>query len=101
MVPVYVPATAAAGTDTITVGFQLTIVFPVPAVSVKAVRETLSACAFAEVAWPGVVVAVPVTEVAVPDQYDTAEVGMVSAGEWPPVVNVVLETVAVQVALVL
>ncbi len=45
-VPVYVPATAAAGTLTISVGFQVAELFPTIVAAPYAVRETLNACAF-------------------------------------------------------
>jgi hypothetical protein len=45
-VPLYVPATAAAGTFTVNVGFHDTELFPTIVAAEYAVRDALRACAF-------------------------------------------------------
>ena len=69
MVPVYVPATAAAGIATLSPGFQEPLVMcPFPALELKAVMGVQSGCAAAAVDWPGASVAVPLEAVEGPDQ---------------------------------
>jgi hypothetical protein len=50
IVPLYVPATAAAGTFTVSVGFHVAELFPTIAAAEYAVREALRAWAFPDVA---------------------------------------------------
>ena len=57
--PLYVPATAAAGMVTITVGFHDAELFPTSALAEKAVCELESTTAFADAACPGVNVPTP------------------------------------------
>jgi hypothetical protein len=75
------------------------VLSPVPFVWVYAVRPTLIIWASAAVGWPEVKVPAPVVKVAIPDQYETLALEMVSAGLLAPVTKSVATTVAVQIAV--
>lgn len=93
MVPVYVPATAAAGMVITIVGFHAVLIVVTRPLDEKAVCGVVRLSAFSAVAWPGTGVCRPVVEVATPDQYEIELAGIVCP---PGVAKAVVDTVAVK-----
>src|SRR5262249_5645381 len=83
------------------VGFQVAELSPDPLFFLNAVRVVSRACGSAGVGGRGTTVPVPapVLAVAAPDQYSTSVLGIVSAADPPPVVMLVADTLAIQVAV--